>query len=147
MWQEINSCHKKSILVTRNQLFSQEINFVSRNQFCHKKLILVKRNQFLSQELFLVSSYPLVKLILSIRENAWILSKNSLQLKHFVGTWFPGSQRICRPGLRHIKIWAILYYTMILYNTLFTITTLHCTNLHHTTSQNTNSLEDTTHLQ
>ena len=64
MSQEINSCHKKSILVTRNQFLSQEINS------CPKKSILATRNQFLSQEInschkksFLVSSYPSNKLI------------------------------------------------------------------------------------
>ena len=39
-----------------------------------------------------------MKLINSIHDNTWILPKNSLKLIHFVGTWFPGSQRICRPG-------------------------------------------------
>ena len=58
----------KSILVTRNHFLSQEINS------CHKKSILV-------------SSHPSVKLI------------NSLELTHFLGTWFPGSQWICGPGL------------------------------------------------
>ena len=39
-----------------------------------------------------MSSHPSVKHI-----NLRILPKNSLEHIHFVGTWFPGSQRICRP--------------------------------------------------
>ena len=53
--------HEKSILVTRNQFLSQEINS------CHKISILVTRNQFLWAHI--------LQLNLSIRDNAWILSR------------------------------------------------------------------------
>ena len=64
----------------------------------------------------------MVKLILSIRENAWILPKNLFELKHFVGTWFPGSPRICHP-VYYIELvififfiswlcWGGLYYVL-----------------------------------
>ena len=84
--QEINSCHKKSILAPRNQFLPQEINS------CHKKSILVTRNHFLWAHI--------LRLNLSIHDNAWILPNILLELIHFVGTWFPGSQGICRPA-RH----------------------------------------------
>ena len=61
MSQEINSCHKKSFLATRNHFLQAHI----------------------------------LRLNLSIRDNAWILPKNSLEL-----LWEPGSQWICRPGGR-----------------------------------------------
>ena len=63
MSKEINYCHNKSIIVTRNQFLSQEINS------CHNKSILATRNKFFSQKInfcpekqFLVSSHPSVKL-------------------------------------------------------------------------------------
>ena len=84
LWKEIHYCHKKLILVTRNQFLSQEI--IS----CHKKSFLVTRNHFLWVHI--------LRLNLSIRDNSWIQPNNSLELIHFVGTWFPGSQRNSRPA-------------------------------------------------
>ena len=86
--QKINSYNKKLILVTRNLCLSQETNS------CHKKSILVTRNPLLWAHI--------LRLNLSICDDAYILPKNSLELIHFVGTWFPGSQWICRPVQRFL---------------------------------------------
>ena len=96
----MNSCHKKSILVTRNHFLSQEINS------CQKKSILVKRNQFLSQEInscckkfFLVSSNSSVKLTLNLRQRV-NPTKNFAWAQTFRGNLvprFPGNSPPCFP--------------------------------------------------
>ena len=96
--EEMNSRHKKSILVTRNHFLSQEINSCQRNQFLSKESILVTRINSCHKKLFLVRSHPSVELTISSRQRVNPTKKFRLSVKHFVGTWFPGSQRKRRPA-------------------------------------------------
>ena len=75
--QEINYCHKKSILDTRNQVLSQEINSY------HKKSIFFTRNQFLwTHILWLKLFYQFA----TTRE-----SYQKIRLSLYI-SWEPGSQ-------------------------------------------------------
>ena len=65
--QEINSCHKKSILIIINQFISQEINS------CHKKSILTTRNQFSPQK---INSYH--KKLIHVTRNQYICFRSSI---------------------------------------------------------------------